>query len=401
MSTSLKFVHTLNTSPSRVYRAFTNATVLRSWLCDTATVDAKPGGRFYIAWNSGYYASGEYVKLQENHEVVFIWVGRDDPSPTRVTLNITALDNGATTFSLEHAGLDTTPAWSKAKEEISRGWNEGLDNLISILEHGPDLRITRRPMMGVLFGDFNKKRAEELGVPVAEGLRLDSTVDGLGAQKSGLRKNDVIISMMGKPATDFNAVIALLQHKKSGDMVDVGFYRGAEKKHVEMELAARPMPDLPQNARQFGDMLKKLHAEMDAELKAVFEGVTDAEAAFVPQPGEWSAMEVVSHLIQDERDNHTWINDMVYCQERVSDGFGDNLPARIAATTAVYNTKEAILDELFRNEAETVYMAAHLSDELVADKGTFWRMAFTLLQTPLHTRDHIEQIKAAVAAARK
>jgi uncharacterized protein YndB with AHSA1/START domain len=401
MSTSLKFVHTLNTPASQVYRAFTNATALREWLCDTASVDPKPGGRFYIAWNGGYYASGEYVKLQADSEVVFIWSGRDDPSPTRVTLTLKSLDNGATTFSLEHTGLDNTPAWTKAKDEISRGWNEGLDNLMSILENGHDLRITRRPMMGVMFGDFNKKKAEELGVPVSEGLRLDSTVDGSGAQKAGLRKNDVIVTFAGKPATDFNTVINQLQHKKAGESVEVGFYRGADKKHVEMELAARPLPEIPKTAKQFGEMLQKLFAESDAELKAALEGVSDAQAAHKLSPDEWSAMEVIAHLIHEQRDYHAWINDMVYSQERVSDGFGDNLPARISATAAVYDSKDAILEEFFRNEQETVYLVSHLSDDFIADKAGFWRVAFILLQTPFHTKDHTDQIKAAVGAARK
>ena len=68
--------------------------------------DAKPAGRFYVAWNTGYYAAGEYVKLLPDREVVFIWSGRDDPAPTRVNINLKALDNGATTLSLEQIGLE-------------------------------------------------------------------------------------------------------------------------------------------------------------------------------------------------------------------------------------------------------------------------------------------------------
>ena len=401
MTTSLKFVHTISVPPSQVYRAFTNATALREWLCDVATIDAKPGGRFYVAWNTGYYASGEYVKLQTDHEVIFIWSGRDDPSPTRVTVNINALDNGATTLALEQIGLDNSPPWTKTLEEVSRGWNEGLTNLISILENGADLRITRRPMMGIMFGDFNKKKAEELAIPVSEGLRLDSTMDGMGAQKAGLRKNDVIVGMGGKPVSDYNSVINQLQHKKAGESIEVAFYRGSEKKHVDMELSTRPLPEIPKTSKQFGEMLQKRYSEMDTELSAALKGVTDKEAAFYPAPGEWNVMEVIAHLLHGERDNQTWINDMVFSQERVSDGYGDNHPARIAATTAVYKTKDAILDELFRSEQETIYIAGHLADDFVANKASFWRVAFTLLESPVHTHEHIEQINANVAAARK
>ncbi|HMN60417.1 MAG TPA: SRPBCC domain-containing protein [Anaerolinea sp.] len=401
MSTSLKFVHSINVPASQVYRAFTNSTAFREWLCDTASIDPKPGGRFYVAWNSGYYAGGEYVKLQQDKEVVFIWAGRDDPEPTRVTVTITALDNGATTLSLEQVGLDNSPTWSKAKDEISRGWNEGLANLISVLENGPDLRIVNRPMMGVMFTDFNKKRAEELGIPVSEGLRLESTVEGLGAHQAGLQKNDVIVSMDGKPATDFNTLVHLLQGYKAGDTVELGIYRGAEKKRIPMPLSSRPLPQIPKTAAEFGDMLQKLYAETDKELSDALRDASDEEAGHKPGPEDWSAKETLAHLLHGERDNHAWLNDMVFSQERVSDGFGDNLPARITATVEVYRTKDAILEELFRNEQETVHTVANLSANFVANKASFWRGAFILLQAPIHIREHIEQIKQAIASARK
>ena len=59
-----------------VYLALTNATLLRRWLCDVATVDPKIGGRFYAAWNNGFYASGEYTLLEPDREVGLQWVGR-------------------------------------------------------------------------------------------------------------------------------------------------------------------------------------------------------------------------------------------------------------------------------------------------------------------------------------
>ncbi len=64
MATRLKYVQTIRTSPAQVYRSFTNAAALRVLLCDTASVAPRPIGRSCIAWNSGYYASGEYTKVQ-------------------------------------------------------------------------------------------------------------------------------------------------------------------------------------------------------------------------------------------------------------------------------------------------------------------------------------------------
>ena len=401
MNTSLKFVQTINAPAPLVYRAFTNATALREWLCDIATADPKVGGRIFIAWNSGYYSSGEYVKLIADKEVVFIWSGRDDPAPTRVTVHINALDSGATTLSLEHSGINSSPQWAKASDEISRGWNNGLRNLISVLESGPDLRIVNRPMLGIMFGDFNKKRADELGVPVSEGMRLEGTVDGMGAQKGGLMKNDVIVAIGGKSTPDFASVTNVLQGLEAGNRVDVTIYRGSEKKRLSMELSRRPLPEIPPNAKALGEILKQQNAQTDDEVKQALQGVSDAEASFKPKPDEWSVKEVIAHLIHDERDKHGYITELVFSQERVSDGFGDNLPARISATVAVYETADALIEEFRRCEMETVHIISNLPEEFNVNKATFWRLAFNTLQFPLHTREHLRQIADCINAARK
>ena len=46
-------------------------------------------------------------------------------------------------------------------------------------------------------------------------------------------------------------------------------------------------------------------------------------------------------------------------------------------------------------------MLAGLPPEFVAAKRTYWRLAFGQLQGGNHTQDHLQQIQAAVAAARQ
>jgi ribosomal protein L17 len=59
-----------------------------------------------------------------------------------------------------------------------------------------------------------------------------------------------------------------------------------------------------------------------------------------------------------------------------------------------------LLEELQRNEQETAAMLAALPEEFVARKGGYWRVGYSVLQAPDHTRMHFEQIREAVAAAR-
>ena len=79
MSTqTFTFEQSIKASPAHIYHAFTNATALREWMCDVSTINPKPGGRLYVSWNSGYYASGEYTTLEKDKQVAFTWNGRNE-----------------------------------------------------------------------------------------------------------------------------------------------------------------------------------------------------------------------------------------------------------------------------------------------------------------------------------
>ena len=396
-STTLKFAQTVNASPAVVYRAFTNATALREWLAEVASVDPRPGGRFFLAWNSGYYAIGEFTKIQQEKEVAFTWKGRDDPGPTKVRLTISPLDNGMTSFILEHLDLNNQAEWADSFAQIEKGWTVGIRNLVSEIEEGPDLRIVNRPMMGILFGEFEKRHAEELGIPTVTGMRIDSVVDGLGAQQAGLRKNDVVVSVEGKSIQDFPTLLSILQNKQAGDKVEVGFYRGGEKKKVSMELSRRPIPEVPMTQGALAAAVAKSYAMGFEELKSVLADITNEQASHKPKADEWSINEVIAHLIHTERDSQLWINELAYNQERTSDSFSGNLPARVKATAGVYGSHESLLEELHRSQAETVALIAALPDTFASNRGSYWRMGYQLLEYGTHTHEHTAQISDLLA----
>lgn len=393
MPTTLKYAQTVNASSAAVYRAFTNATALREWLADVATVDLRPNGRFFLAWHSGYYSTGKFIKLVGEKEVLFVWQGRDDPGPTKVQVKINPLDNGMTSFTLEHLELSNQGEWAAAFQQIERGWVQGIRNLVSQLEDGPDLRIVNRPMMGIQFGEFEKRHAEELGVPVNSGMRVDSVVDGLGAQAAGLKKNDVIVSLEGKPSADFASLVTILQNKQAGERVEVGFYRGGEKKKLTMELSRRPVPEIPLTAAALSAAVARNYSASYAQLTEVLAGVNDETALRRIKPDEWNIKEIIAHLIHNERDSQVWVNDLVFSQERVSDSWSGNLLARVQATASVYGSVENLMEELRRAQAETVALIAALPDSFCANKGSFWRMGYQLIEFGIHIREHAAQIQ--------
>jgi len=381
------------------YRAFTSSTSLREWLCDVATVDARPGGRMYLWWRGDFYSSGHYLAIEENKSVKFRWFSSIDPAPTEVTVTINEKDNGVL-VRMDHEVPDQD-IWKKAAESFRENWEYSLRNLKSVLETGIDLRIAERPMLGIIPGDFSEEQAVALGVPVREGLRLDGLVDGMGAQRAGLQRNDVVTGMAGKPITnDFNSLPNAIEGKKGGDVIEVVFYRGAERMTVHMELSKRPMPEVPFNPAELAKRARALYEPALAELEKCFEGFTDEQAMKRPGPHEWSALEAVAHLIHGERFNVNYLSNLIDGYEPTTDGFGGNVNASVEATVRTNPTIRGMLDELRRLSEEYLIYVGLLPEEFVANKGSYYRLGQGLLQANFHLNGHTEQIKSALESAK-
>src|SRR5436190_4641834 len=195
---------TISVVPNEVYRAFTNKIALQDWLCNTAEVDPRAGGRIYLWWDKGYHSSGIYTDLERGKTVAFTWRGPGDPEATEVRVSLEPKGESATHIIMTHTGLGPGEEWSEAAFQDKRGWESALENLQSVLETGTDLRIARRPMFGLNSGNnLDDERAANLGVPVSEGLWIGGLVDGLGAQKAGLQKDDVVVSFGGHTVINF------------------------------------------------------------------------------------------------------------------------------------------------------------------------------------------------------
>lgn len=381
------------------YRAFTNATSLREWLCDVATVAPHPHGRMYLWWAGDFYSSGHYLELEENKQVKFRWFSNIDPAPTEVTVTFTEKDGGVN-VRMDHE-VPQGEAWQGKPEGFRKNWQDSLRNLKSVLEAGIDLRIAERPMLGIVPGDFSEEQAIHLGIPVREGLRLDGTVDGMGAKRAGLERDDLLVSMAGKAITnDFTSLQMAIAGKKGGDVIDVEFYRGAEKKSVSMELSKRPMADVPFNPVELSKQARALFEPALAEIEKCFEGYSDEQAMKRPAPNEWSALEVVAHLIQGERFNANYLSSLIDGYEPTTDGFGGNINASVAATVKANPSIKLMMDALRRSVDEILSYVEMIPEEFVANKGSYYRFGAGMLQPNFHLNSHTEQMREALKAAK-
>jgi uncharacterized protein YndB with AHSA1/START domain len=390
---------TVHASPAEVYRALTSSTALREWFSDVAVAEPRKGGRFYAAWNSGYFAAGEFIKASAARKVKLTWHGRGEPAPTVVKISLGEKEHG-TRLKLEHEDLGTGKAWAAAAEALADLWRSALENLQSVLETGEDLRFTMRPMLGVTWlEEVNDEVAARLGVPAGQGLRLDGTVPGLGAAAAGLQHNDVVLSLDGHKVSSFGNLVTALAGHRAGDTVSVKLLRGGEAQIVNMTLSKRPLPAIPPTAHELSEAVAAVYNGQMAELDQALSGVTEAESEFHSAPGEWNIKEVLAHLIHGERYTQQQLGESLTGALGYYDVGGGNSDAWVRATASTYPNAGAMLQELKRAQAETVAFLAGLPEPFVAHKGSYWQIAYGALEGGFHIRDHIGQITATRAAA--
>ncbi len=395
----IKFERTISGKPEDVYYVVSTSQGWRDWMADAAYFRATPGGSFHLSWDTGWYASGTVETMEKPDKVVLAWSGKDAPGATQVAISLEPAGE-STLVKVVQSGFGEGEQWDASRELAAGGWETGLENLESIFRTGADLRVTRRPMLGIMGNDFNEEIAASIGVPVTEGTRLADVVEGMGAEKAGLQGDDVIVEMDGTSLRSWEDLGPVLQRRRAGDTVSVVFYRGAEKQEVEMELMGRPIPDLDLDPEVFAQEYRKVAGEVMEELRQALDGVSESEAEIAAED-RWSVKENLAHLILTEEYNIMQLTDLIQDGEPQSAGGGENRRESLRAIVSTTPTIELLMQRLARAQEQTCSMLEESAQVLRARKGVMWRLGTNLLHFPGgHDRDHIEQMMREVELAR-
>jgi uncharacterized protein YndB with AHSA1/START domain len=139
---SVSLHRVLKASPEKVYRAFTDATAIASWippygfLCTVHEMDVRVGGKFKMSFTNfstgnSHSFGGEYIELKPN-ELIKYTDKFDDPNlpgemPTTVQLRKVSV---GTEINISQENI---PAAIPA-EMCYLGWQESLDKLTKLVE---------------------------------------------------------------------------------------------------------------------------------------------------------------------------------------------------------------------------------------------------------------------------
>jgi uncharacterized protein YndB with AHSA1/START domain len=382
--------------PLEVYRMFTNSTCLRYWLADVAVSSPRPEGRLYLAWDDGYQMTGSFRKIEPGQRVSFGWQGTGDPGPTRVDIRIKSVDGDAL-VRLRHAGFDAGKRGRKTLKTLQTAWAAAFENLVSVMETGADLRITRRVLLGIFVAE---ELTPELGARfgVDHGVRVGGIVEGMGAASAGLLAGDIIVGLAGRRVDGSGDLRSIVSEHRAGDTVEVEFVRAGETHRVTMDLAGRQYNPLPASGGELAARVEQAHQQFLPELDRALDGIDEKAAWRPPGEGEWSIREILAHLIEGEIDGHSFLIAQTEGVEPFYDGTFGNSNLRVRTCASSYPDTWSMVESIRRALAQTVSILTGLPEEVVARRAVFWRIAFGFQDLEAHLTEHLEQIKVARVA---
>ncbi|MDH5505952.1 MAG: SRPBCC domain-containing protein [Anaerolineae bacterium] len=395
---TLEFVISIDSSPAQVYDALTNPVVVPMWIGDVVESDPKKEGRFYIWWRTGYYTAGHYIHLEEDSKLVFSWHGLEEPHPTQVTISMTG-DEQQSSLTLTHSQIGVGEPWEKIVATFNQEWPAALDNLKSVVETGIDRRLYDMPMSGILVSRLvTPELAEKHTFPVDFGIQLSGVAQGMAAEAAGLQKDDILVRIGASELRSFEDYNAAMRAHKPGDTLPVEYARGQQIENTQIELSARPIPELPATALEFAAELRQLYAQYSRQLEAIFAGVSQEQASYRPGHKEWSAKETLAHLLLTERWVHFVILTALAGKPRAK--FGENDLNLLTALAGAYPTISDLLTEFQRAQDITIAAVEGIPAGFMRSKPRSHMLSHLLLKELLyHSKDHFDQIEAAILAA--
>lgn len=383
----------IETTPELAFEAVTKASELREWCSAEAKTEVHPGGRYDLRWDSGYRIDGKFVELDAPRRAAVTWKGTGEPGETAVEFRIEPTAAGVE-VKLVHRGFGPGAEWDEAVTASEKGWAVGLENLKSTLETGIDLRIARRPFLGIRFDRLTPERAAKEGIAAKQGIYVDEAVEGSGARAAGLAKGDVILALGGMETPGDGELGRALSAHQAGDVVAVDLVRGQKRETIQVTLGGRPQEDVPGTLAAVIERLSKRHSEINADLQAAVAELADVEAGQRPAEGEWSVKEVLAHLSSGMREFQTVLIYTAVSGWLDSEPFYmDQFPGQMGAVLAVTPTLKGLVDRFLLDEQETEALVRMLPETTVAHKARFRRLAQQVLSYPDHTCEHIAQIK--------
>lgn len=386
---TLTFTQDIHAPIAQVYESFTSRDNASDWLGIDGEVRAVKGGFALYIFSATEHAHGTFTHVAENEKLVMTWDDGTEHPPT--TLKVTFAEHGGTTtVTVKHSGFQD----KATTQRYERFWKTALRELQLMLETGERASIIDRIIVGIFPLQLDEEAAKQLNVPVKFGVRVGNLVPDYSAALAGIQIDDVIVAIDGHELSETVTMADITGRHKPGDVVDVTFYRGAEKHTVSTELKGYPTPAVPETFSALADQLESTFADFDGQLANILGGLTEADVDKKGAHAEFSIRDTLAHLILSRRHNTEYLSSYVQGPRRINPY--THMLARIKALTTAYPTADALYKELQCAEEEVVAILRAFPDALHERKNNLWWINFELGYIATSLENALEQIKSAL-----
>ena len=152
----------------------------------------------------------------------------------------------------EVVGINSQIATGGSNGSVGIGFAVPVNTAKQIVPQLKEDGEVERAYMGVTTTTVTELEAEDLNLPVDAGALIQEVVDGGPADDAGLRGGrteigmgfrvggDLIVKVDGQEITQNSDVADAILDRKPGDVIEVEFFRGDDRRTVELELGKRP-----------------------------------------------------------------------------------------------------------------------------------------------------------------
>jgi serine protease Do len=106
-----------------------------------------------------------------------------------------------------------------------------------IIEDIMEFGNVQRGILGIEGGELNAAASKELGISDTDGFYVNRVTKGSGAEKSGLKKGDIIVKLDNTGVTSYADIQNVLNTKRPNDKVNVTFKRNGKLLAVPVALS--------------------------------------------------------------------------------------------------------------------------------------------------------------------
>ena len=120
------------------------------------------------------------------------------------------------------------------------GFAINIDDVKTVTAQLIEKNGVERGFLGITPFNLTASVADQLSVPVEEGIVVVGIVQGSGADAAGLREEDVIVRLGDEPIVNTGELSKFLLAHPPGETVDLGYYRRGTLVTTEITLGTRP-----------------------------------------------------------------------------------------------------------------------------------------------------------------